>query len=251
MTRIRLTAAVLGTLVMAGGAFAEELSLADAIESALADSPQVAAAQAEVEFAEHGAKAAGSAAWPTLGLSGSYGSFSGDVLYGRFIPGAPGDGSMPIGPYDRNATAAVELKQVLYAGGGIDAAKRASGVESRMAAEGLRARRRELSYQVTRAYYELLLAERRAEAAQSIESMSSPGRYGREPATSVPAPRRRDFMVPKESPMTRRRGTSGNERRAPGTVRAAYSKSGGLAAPPSKSGSSSEPGCGASSRQHS
>src|SRR4249919_628231 len=58
-----------------------------------------------------------------------------------------------------------------------------------------------------------------ADAAQSIESMSSPGRYGREPATSVPAPRRRLFIVPNERPMTRRRGTSGKVRRAPGTAR--------------------------------
>src|SRR5688572_28833352 len=61
--------------------------------------------------------------------------------------------------------------------------------------------------------------ERRAEAAQSIESMSSPGRYGREPATSVPAPRRRLLIVPNETPKTRRRGTSGKESRAPGTRR--------------------------------
>ena len=175
MTRIRLTAVVLGALAVAGAAFAEELSLADAIESALADSPQVAAAQAEVDFAEHGAEAAASAAWPTLGVSGSYGSFSGDVLYGRFIPGVPGDGSMPVGQYDRNATAAIELKQVLYAGGGIDAAKRASGVENKMAAEGLRARRRELSYQVTRAYYEVLLAARRAEVAKTSIERSREG----------------------------------------------------------------------------
>lgn len=175
MTRIRLTAAVLGALAMSCAVFAGELSLADAIETALADSPQVTAAQAEVDFAEHGAKAAGSASWPTLGLSGSYGSFSGDVLYGRFIPGAPGDGSMPIGQYDRNATAALELKQVLYAGGGIDAAKRASGVESRMAAEGLRARRRELSFQVTRAYFEVLYAERRAEVAKTSIERSREG----------------------------------------------------------------------------
>jgi outer membrane protein len=175
MTRIRLTAVVLGTLVMAGAAGAAELSLADAVETALADSPQVAAAQAEVEFAEHGEKAAGSASWPTLGVSGSYGSFSGDVLYGRFIPGVPGDGAMPVGQYDRNATAAVELKQVLYAGGGIDAARRASGVESRMAAEGLRAQRRELSYQVTRAYFEVLLAERRAEVTKTSIERSREG----------------------------------------------------------------------------
>jgi outer membrane protein TolC len=161
---------ILGTLVTVGPATAEEMSLADAIEIALAESPQLEAAQAEAEFAEHGARVAGSKSWPTLALSGSYGSFSGDVRYGRFIPGVPGDGTMPVGPYDRNATAGVELKQVLYAGGGIDAAKRASGVESRMADEALREERRELSYQVTRAFYQVLLAERRAEvASKSIE----------------------------------------------------------------------------------
>jgi outer membrane protein TolC len=170
MTKIRLIVVVLAALAIAGAAMAEELSLADAIQIALADSPQIAAAEAEVEFAEHGAKAAGSASWPTLALNGSYGSFSGDVLYGRFIPGVPGDGSMPVDPYDRNATAAVELTQVLYAGGAINAAKRASGAESRIADEALRSQRRELSYQVTRAYYEVLLAERRAEVAtQSID----------------------------------------------------------------------------------
>jgi OMF family outer membrane factor len=170
MTRIRLTVVVLGALAIAGSATAEELSLAEAIEIALADSPQIAAAEAEVEYAENGSKAAGSASWPTLALNGSYGSFSGDVLYGRFIPGVPGDGSMPVDPYDRNTTAAVELKQVLYAGGAINAAKRASDAESRMADEALRDQRRELSYQVTRAYYEVLLAERRAEVAtKSIE----------------------------------------------------------------------------------
>jgi outer membrane protein TolC len=176
---------------MAGATFAEELSLAGAIEIALADSPQVAAAEAEVEFAEHGTKVAGSASWPTLGVSGSYGSFSGDVLYGRFIPGVPGDGSMPVGQYDRNTTAAVELKQVLYAGGGIDAAKRASSVESQMAAEELRARRRELAYQVTRAYYEVLLAERRAEVAKTSIERSREGldmivlRYAEQDALKV------------------------------------------------------------------
>jgi outer membrane protein TolC len=170
MTRVRPICVFVGALAVAAWAHAEELSLSDALEIALADSPQVAAARADVEFAEHGLRAAGSASWPTLAVSGSYGSFSGDVLYGRFIPGVPGDGAMPVDPYDRNATAAVELKQVLYAGGAIDAAKRASGVESRLAEEGLRKQRLELSYQVARAYFEVLLAEGRAEVARgSIE----------------------------------------------------------------------------------
>jgi outer membrane protein len=167
MTRFRIVAAVLlGLVAVAGVTVAEELSLADAIERALADSPQVAAAQAEVDFAEQGTRAAGSAAWPTLLATASYGSFSGDVLFGQFVPGVPGDGATPVGQYDGNAAAAIELKQVLWAGGGIDAAKRVSSVENRMASEALRERRRELSHQVTRAYFEVLLAERRAEVAE-------------------------------------------------------------------------------------
>ena len=51
--------------------------------------------------------------------------------------------------------------------------------------------------------------DRRADAPQSIMSTSSPGRYGLEPATSVPMPRRALCIAPKASPTSRRRGTSG------------------------------------------
>lgn len=170
MIRIRMIVVALGIAAIAGAAAAEELTLADAIEIGLTDSPTVADAEAEVESAAHGIRAAGSAAWPTLLLSGSYGTFDGDVRYGRFIPGVPGDGTFPVGPYDRNATAGVELKQVLYAGGGISSAKKASAVVDKLANEGLRERRRELSFEVTRAFYQVLLAERRAAvAAKSVE----------------------------------------------------------------------------------
>src|SRR5436190_20941509 len=53
-------------------------------------------------------------------------------------------------------------------------------------------------------------AESRAEAAQSIDRTSSPGRYGREPATSEPSPRRALLVVPNARPISRRRTTSGN-----------------------------------------
>src|SRR5687768_12565658 len=48
-----------------------------------------------------------------------------------------------------------------------------------------------------------------AEAAQSIASKSSPGWYGRELATSEPLPRLALCALPKASPISRRRGTSG------------------------------------------
>ena len=170
MKRIRLTLVMCGLLAVAVTTGAAEMSLSGAIALALENSPEVAVAQAEVEFAEQTVRAAGAGSLPTLAVSGSYGKFSGDVLFGRFIPGAPGDGATDVGPYDTNSTAAAELTQVLYAGGAIGAAKRAGGVEQRMAAEGVRDRRRDLSYRVTRAYFEVLLVEHRAEvAARSVE----------------------------------------------------------------------------------
>jgi cobalt-zinc-cadmium efflux system outer membrane protein len=153
-----------------GAAVAEEISLSDAIALALENSPEMAVAKAQVEFADQSVRAAGAGSLPTLAVSGSYGRFSGDVLFGRFIPGVPGDGATDIGPYDTNSTAAVELTQVLYAGGSIGAAKRAGGVEQRMAAEDARKRSGDLSYKVIRAYYDVLLADHRAEvAARSVE----------------------------------------------------------------------------------
>ena len=43
-----------------------------------------------------------------------------------------------------------------------------------------------------------------------MRSMSSPGWYGREPATSEPSPRRALCSAPNGKPSTRRRGISGN-----------------------------------------
>src|SRR5215207_1397336 len=52
-------------------------------------------------------------------------------------------------------------------------------------------------------------AESLADAAQSMASKSSPGWYGRELATSDPLPRLALCALPKASPISRRRGTSG------------------------------------------
>src|SRR5947209_9737263 len=67
-------------------------------------------------------------------------------------------------------------------------------------------------------------AESFADAAQSIASTSSPGWYGREPATSLPIPRRALCIAPNATPITRRRAVSGQVRspcgtRAPSHVR--------------------------------
>lgn len=157
-------------IVWCGGVGAGELDLDEALRLAVENSAVMAAANAEVEATQAGIKVAGAGRWPTLSASGSYGTFRGDVLYGRFIPGAPGDGVVPVGEYDTNKMANLELKQVLYGGGAITAEKRVRDVESQVAAQLLRSRRLEIEYRVTRAYFESALAERRLEVAgRSVE----------------------------------------------------------------------------------
>jgi outer membrane protein TolC len=157
-------------LASAGGSGAEDLSLEEALQRAVESNPVIGAATAEVEAAEAGVKLASARFWPTLSAAGSYGTFSGDVLYGRFIPGAPGDGVVPVGEYDTNKMANLELKQVLYAGGAIGAEKRLRKVERQVAGQTLREHRLEIESQVTRTYYEAVLAEHRLQVAgRSVE----------------------------------------------------------------------------------
>jgi outer membrane protein len=176
MTRSNTVAvALLWVIGITGAATAEELSLDRAVAVALDASHQLEAAEAAAEAAELEVRAAGAEAFPTLTASGSYGSFSGDVFFSRFIPGFPGEGGTDIGPYDKNEVLTVELAQVLYAGGGIRAAKRASRIEGRKSREQLRQARLDLVHEVTRAYSAVLLAEKRLEVAQRSVSRSEAG----------------------------------------------------------------------------
>jgi cobalt-zinc-cadmium efflux system outer membrane protein len=175
MKKDLLALVVCGLPAVPGAVGATEISLSEAVALALENSSEMAAAHAQIDFADQSVRAAGAGSLPTLALSGSYGQFSGDVLFGRFIPGVPGDGAADVGPYNTNSTAAVELTQVLYAGGGIGAAKRAGGVEQRIAAEDARRRSRDLSYEVTRAFYGVLLAEERVKVAARSVARSKEG----------------------------------------------------------------------------
>ena len=84
-------------LAVAGAVGATGISLSEAVALALENSSEMAAAHAQIDFADQSVRAAGAGSLPTLALSGSYGQFSGDVLFGRFIPGVPGDGAADVG----------------------------------------------------------------------------------------------------------------------------------------------------------
>jgi outer membrane protein TolC len=164
MKRVLSTTILLFVIAPALPADAEELSLDAAVSAAFDASASLGAARAGVEAAVQGERSVGADWLPSLGLAASYGNYSGDVNFTRFLPGIPG-GSTDVGPYDTNFVAALELKQLLYDGGAIGAARRSSEVESRIADEELRRRKREVEFEVTKSYFSVLLAEERIEAA--------------------------------------------------------------------------------------
>jgi len=164
MNRVRSATVLLFVMALALPAIAEELSLDAAVSAAFEASASLGAARAGVEAAAQGERSAGADWMPSLGLAASYGSYSGDVNFTRFLPGVPG-GSTDVGPYDTNLVAALELKQLLYDGGAIGAARRSSAVERRIADEELRRRQLDVEFEVTRIYFSALLAEQRIEVA--------------------------------------------------------------------------------------
>jgi outer membrane protein TolC len=164
MYRVRSATVLLFVMALALPAIAEELSLDAAVSAAFEASASLGAARAGVEAAAQGERSVGAEWMPSLGLVAGYGSYSGDVNFTRFLPGFPG-GSIDVGPYDTNLVAALELKQLLYDGGAVGAARQNSAVERRIADEDLRRRQLDVEFEVTRTYFSALLAEERIEVA--------------------------------------------------------------------------------------
>ncbi len=153
---------------------AGELSLAEAIAIAEQSNFGLEAARADLDTAQMAVRAARAPSLPALSASGSFGTYSGDVLFSRFVPGAP-PGGTDVGPFDSNSALLVELSQVLYAGGAHKADRKAGGVEHALAEEELRRKRLDLSYDVTSSFYGVLLAAERIEVARRSVRRSEEG----------------------------------------------------------------------------
>jgi outer membrane protein TolC len=164
MIRVRSATVLLVTVAVTVPAVGEELSLDAAVSAALEASASLGAARAGAEAAALGERSAGAEWMPALGVAASYGTYSGDVNFNRFLAG-PSGGGIDIGPYDTNFVAALELKQVLYDGGAIGAARSASAVAHRIADAEFRRQQLDVELEVTAAYYSVILAEERIEVA--------------------------------------------------------------------------------------
>jgi outer membrane protein TolC len=165
MKRVWQTTVVVSAMALVCPCMAEELSLDAAISAAMEASPQLAAVRAGVEAAELGERSVRSEWMPSLAVVGSYGTYSGEVNFNRFLPGVPGAGGIDVGSLDTNVVAAAELNQVLYDGGAIGAERRGRRVERMLADEEVRRRSLDLVLEVTQAFYSVLLAEQRIEVA--------------------------------------------------------------------------------------
>ena len=149
-------------------AHAQRMTLEQALEQARTASHIVKAASQGVTAAEAAVSGASAEYLPTLNLSGSYNVYDGDIFYNRFVgpPGLPPIEGTPVGEFDTTEVLLLDFREVLYAGGARSAQVDARRLQSQLAEKELDARRRQLDSDVTRAFYDVLLAQRSVEVVR-------------------------------------------------------------------------------------
>ncbi|MCP4662373.1 MAG: TolC family protein [bacterium] len=164
---------IVALLQVAPAAAAEqELSLEEAVRIAQENSHRLNAARQGVAIAAGGERVAKAELMPELSAMGTWLDYDGDVFYARFInpaqPGQPNPTAPPTDASEFSTTqmGVLKLTQPLYTGGAVRSRLRASRVERQLAEQGLRRQQLELTYEVTQAYYGVLLAEQAAEVAR-------------------------------------------------------------------------------------
>jgi outer membrane protein TolC len=147
---------------------AQRMTLEQALEQARSASHIVKAASEGVTAARSGVAAANAEYLPTLTASGGYTQYDGDIHYDRFLgpPFSPSDG-IPVGEFDTTTFVSLDFREVLYAGGARAAQVDARRLQTQLAEKELDARHRQLESDVTRAFYDVLLAQRSVEVVKS------------------------------------------------------------------------------------
>ncbi len=164
----RLLTLLLVVTAPAVAAHSQGMTLAQAVAEAKSQSFVIRASTFGVEASESATLAARADYLPTLSLLGSASRYDGDILYNRFV-GPPGleAPAIPAAPFDTTASGLLTLSQVLYAGGGIGARVDAQRTQTEMARDELESRTNQLGFDVTKAFYDVLLAERALDVARS------------------------------------------------------------------------------------
>ncbi len=171
-----LSSTLLAVLLTALPAAAQtELSLDDARRIARGESFRLKAAEQAAEAAGAGVRLARAELLPSLSAVATAIDYDGDVFYTRFInpaqPGTPNPAAQPtdVGDFSSSRAGVLKLSQPLYAGGALLSGVRSSRIEQQIAEAGLQQQRLDLDFEVTKAYYDALLAARSiAVAADSV-----------------------------------------------------------------------------------
>ncbi len=154
-------------------AAAAELTLDEALRLARSESFRLQAAGHAVAAAGAEVRSARAELMPSLEAVATWVDYDGDVFYNRFVTptGVPDPTAPPtdVGSFSSTGGLVLRVSQPLYAGGALRSQVRARRVERRIAEVELRRVRLDLDYEVTAAYYGVLLAERAVEVAgQSV-----------------------------------------------------------------------------------
>ncbi len=148
-----------------------ELSLGQARRLARDESFRLKAAQQATAAAGGAVRAARAELLPALSAVATHVDYDGDVFYARFInparPGVPNPAAPPTDVANFSSTRAgvLKLSQPIYAGGALRSGVRAGRLEQRIAEQDLRQQELDLDFEVTKAYYDVQLAERAKEVA--------------------------------------------------------------------------------------
>ena len=137
-----------------------ELSLSEAIEAAQQENFKINAGRESVEAAESGIRVSRAQYLPTLNVVGSYSDYTGKVFISRFLNPPDPTGEADVGPYNSTMAAMVQLSQTIYSGGAIGARVAGNRVGHRIAQQEFLRMQLDLTYEVTKAYYDVLLSER-------------------------------------------------------------------------------------------
>ena len=166
--------AVLGAVIRLTSASAQSgevlaLGLQQAVERAVATSPQVAGAGAQQQAAAAGLRGARAARWPQVDLTAGYMRTS-DIP--ELVLTLPGVGARTLFPnIPDNTRARVGLQLPLYTGGRVGAQVAAAEGEWRAAGSEASAARADLALETSMAYWELVAAlERQQVAASAVDT---------------------------------------------------------------------------------
>ncbi len=163
---IFLLSVVLCLIFLSGEGRTDVLNLDEAVRVALANNREILAATEKIEEAQQRIKEARAEYLPTINLSGSY-----TRLNEAPSMSVPPYGSIEMGKAD-NYLSTLSLTQVLYSSGILKYGNQGASLYYQKSEEDLKNAQNKITFQVKKAFYAVLLAERNREVTEAALDQS-------------------------------------------------------------------------------